>query len=64
MYRDERDNFSQNEDHHDNQTRFHGMVERENINFTRNRVMSKKTYEVGIPSVMINVDHTEADEGK
>ena len=30
MYRDEKDNLSKNEDHHENQTRFHGMVEREN----------------------------------
>ena len=51
------------EDHHDNQTRFHGMLERENNGFTDNRVdiqvISKKTYEAGIPSVEINIDTEE-----
>ena len=66
MYRDERDNFSKNEDHHEIQIRIHGMVEKENIDFTENRVdiqvISKKTYESGIPSIKINVEYTEKDE--
>ena len=41
------------------------MVEKENIDFTENRVdiqlISKKTYESGIPPVKINVNYTEKD---
>ena len=66
IYGDERDNFGKDEDHHETQNRFHGMVERENIDFTENRVdiqvISKKTYESGIPSIKINVEYTEKDE--
>ena len=42
------------------------MVERENIVFNENRVdiqvISKKTYEAGIPSVEINIDTEENKE--
>ena len=36
MYRDGKDNLSKNEDHNENQTKLHGMVERENTDFTEN----------------------------
>ena len=65
IYGDERDNFVKDEDHHETQTGLHELVERENIDFTENRVdiqlISKKTYESGIPPVKINVNYTEKD---
>ena len=65
-YGDERDDFGKDEDHHETQTGLHELVERENINFTENRVdiklISKKIYESGIPPVKINVEYIEKDE--
>ena len=61
IYEDEKD-----VDHHDAQNKFHGMVDREIIDPAENRleiqVISKRTYESGIPSVKINVEYTEKEE--